>query len=272
MIKVIYKSVTIFFVFLMIINIVQGLEFELSSFPSECDNLAKIDITLEKNKLQSGEEIKGEVFIGNLIKDTPAVYTIKLYKDNLIAWQTTIYKSASPGNNTYKLYQLIGFIPKIPVNSEGNWNMGMNVQIGDRCLYRTNKEIEVFNCDDGLKNGDEEGVDCGGSCSIDCTKSISFPHQIIYNQGYYMVNEKEEWKEVQIKSIPGTKTFNDGKWISGDGISFFGLPQKTIAVSAYGCCCMRCDESNYLFSCDFLTKGRYKLDNVGIWNCGWNIL
>lgn len=266
------KRVIYLVILLLILNTISGFEYELSSFPSECDSLAKVSVSLEKNKLQLGEEIKGHIFIGNLIKTTPAVYTIKLYKDNLIAWQTTIYKNAFPGNNTYKLYQLIGFIPKIPVNSEGILNLGMNVQIGDKCLYRTNNEIETFSCNDGIKNGDEEGIDCGDSCFIECDKSISFPHQLIFNKGYYIVEGSGEWIEVPIKSISGIKTFKGGKWISGEGISFFGLPKKTSSVSAYGCCCMQCDESNYLFSCDFLTKGRYLLDRVGIWSCGWNII
>ena len=49
-------------------------------------------------------------------------------------------------------------------NQEDNDNDG----IGNVCDSTPDGEANAPTCDDGIQNGDEEGVDCGGSCSNDC--------------------------------------------------------------------------------------------------------
>ena len=49
------------------------------------------------------------------------------------------------------------------------------------------------------------------------------------------------------------------------------MPKQTYMLTAYGCCCRKCDETNFLFNCDYVKDMRYKIENYGNWECGWTI-
>ncbi|MFH0906023.1 MAG: hypothetical protein V1824_01650 [archaeon] len=240
---------------------------------TDCPERGNFSIELNKLAYQQGERLSGDLLINNInVKASSGKMTVKLYKGNEFPWEiTTSIKDINAGEQVLPIYEFIKSLIAIPTNAEISKDWIFEVILWmDNCVFYDYKPIEVFSCSDKVMNGDEKGIDCEGSCQTDCPKSTQFQGQVIYRRAYYRTLDDYDWRETTINKLPLAKTFQSDSWIDGSKISV-NMPKETYMLAAYGCCCRTCDESNFIFNCDYVRNTRYKLETYGIWECGWNI-
>ncbi len=233
----------------------------------DCIDRGAVSLELLKGDYFPGERLQGKIIITN--KNTEAstfIYTIKLSKDNYIPWEITKRKDIGPGTQILNLHQVFGGYLSTPYTAEiGRWKLQFITQVDD-CLWYDEKIIGIFTCSDGIQNGDERGIDCGGSCQLKCPTSTKFPGQVIFHKGYHKQKSKI-WTNMDINPIPTASTYKEGKWINGNQISL-SIPESADVVAAYGCCCAFCNNE---FKCNIYSNNRYKVQTYDEWECGWNI-
>ncbi len=72
--------------------------------------------------------------------------------------------SAAPASVTYKITSITANLVTLDINFGGGW-----------WRFVMQKQGVVPTCTDGLQNGDETGIDCGGSCPTTCLTQINLP-------------------------------------------------------------------------------------------------
>ncbi len=133
----------------------------------DCSARGSVILKLDKYDYQPGEAINGKIsIINNFPGDSPITYGLKLLKDGNSPWTLIKTKTIPPGNSTFYISQI--FRAGIPQEAaSGKWTVLLSATM-DSCIW-TNQEIfGIFSCSDNLLNGDEKGIDCGGSCKKEC--------------------------------------------------------------------------------------------------------
>ncbi|MAG50040.1 hypothetical protein CL621_00170 [archaeon] len=234
----------------------------------DCADRGLVSLELPKEAYFPGESIQGEVIITNKnIKSSPFSFIIKISKDNYIPWERSAIKNIDPGTQVLKLQHIFGGPLSTPYVAEiGDWELQLITQVDD-CVWYEKKIVDIFSCSDGIQNGNEKGVDCGGFCSLKCPVSTNFPGQVVYHKGYYKKEEGEIWRTMGINSLSIESTHMEGKWVEGNQISL-NVPLDTHSIAVYGCCCPSCNND---FQCNMWTDGRYKVKTYKGLECGWNI-
>lgn len=76
----------------------------------------------------------------------------------------------------------------------GSWNNNMlDTAIALYAAFRA-EEVKLPTCTDGTKNGDEEGVDCGGSCPVECEEKppVYPPVEVCNYDGFCDIDFNED--------------------------------------------------------------------------------
>lgn len=138
----------------------------------DCSARGNIQLTLDKTTYLPGDTITGTVSIDNKNSaDSPVTYTFKIYKGQNSPYALTEYRTVPAGQSKYTLSQI--FHAGVPPTAEtGRWALQFTGTM-DNCIWGIQpNEIKVFyvvSCSDGVLNGDETGIDCGGKCKQQCT-------------------------------------------------------------------------------------------------------
>lgn len=141
----------------------------------DCSARGSVTLRLEKYNIQPGDTITGNVKVINTNQiDSSITYSLNLIgPDGKSPWTSPLVKvyTVAPGESNYNLYQI--FRAGIPRDAKtGRWVVQLNAGM-DTCVWTNSEILAVFSCSDGSLNGDEEGVDCGGSCKQLCTGSAT---------------------------------------------------------------------------------------------------
>jgi len=234
----------------------------------DCIDRGVVSLELSKEKYFPGEKFQGGIIVTNkYIKASPFTFTIKLSKDNYVPWEITMRKKMDPGTSILKFEHIFASPLSVPYTAElGKWELQLITEVDD-CIFYEKKILDIFSCSDGIRNGDEENVDCGGSCPSKCPKSTKILGQVIFKSGYYKQKNKI-WTNMKINPLSGALIYKGGRWMDGSQISL-NIPPEADIVAAYGCCCTSCDSE---FKCGILTNNRYKVQSYNEWECGWNII
>lgn len=185
---------------IMILFIVMLLSLlSVNAAPVDCSTRGNVVLTLEKPSFQQGEAIQGKVSVfNNDQKDSAITYflTIINNKDGKSPWTLTTTKTVPPGNSTYGLSQL--FRAGVPSEATiGIWTVEFNAAM-DYCTWQNIERFGVFSCSDKVLNGDEEGVDCGGSCSNQCKTNVN----IQQSAGQQPQQDKPDIASYVVQSLP----------------------------------------------------------------------
>ncbi len=239
-----------------------------SALRLDCIDRGLVSLELPKKAYFPGEDLQGEVIITNkYIKSSSFIFTIKISKDNYVPWEITGSKNIDPGTHILKLQHIFGGPLSTPYIAEiGDWELQLISQVDD-CLWYEKEIVNIFSCSDGIRNGNEKGIDCGGSCPLKCPISTSFPGQVVYHRGYYKKEYGEIWRNMKIDSLSVESTHKEGTWIGGNQISL-NVPVSAYSIAVYGCCCPSCNND---FKCNIWTNNRHKVQTYNEWECGWNI-
>jgi hypothetical protein len=133
----------------------------------DCSARGNVILKLDKYDYQPGEAINGKIsIINNFPGDSPITYALKLFRDSNSPWTLIETRTVPPGNSTYYLSQI--FRSGIPRDAaSGKWAIQLSA-IMDSCIWTNTEILGIFSCSDNLLNGDEKGIDCGGSCNKAC--------------------------------------------------------------------------------------------------------
>ncbi len=136
----------------------------------DCSVRGSVVFTADKYGYMPGESIDGVIkIVNNHQSDSTVIYSLKLIRDGdgFNPLSLTERRTVPPGNSTYKLFQI--FRAGFPQDATtGKWLIQLNAGI-DTCIYQNTEVVSISTCSDGILNGEEEGVDCGGKCKKECT-------------------------------------------------------------------------------------------------------
>ena len=124
---------------------------------------------MDKTDFQPGEFLFGKITVVNKNpQDSPVTFSLRLFRDGKSVFDLVKIKTVSTGNSSYTIKSI--FFAGIPGDARsGKWVVQVNAAM-DNCVWTETEVIGVFSCSDEVLNGDEEGIDCGGSCSLECKK------------------------------------------------------------------------------------------------------
>jgi len=247
-----------------------NLEIRILDAIYNCKARGTVELNLAKAYYQPGELLTGTLEVWNKDqKPSLMAYDMSLHYKGIKWWSLSSTKQIPVGLDKVNLYLLSKASQvTVPFDApDGKWSVNVNVNI-DNCLWQLEKDLEVFECDNRVMDGDEDGIDCGGSCPLECKKVARYPGQVAYHTGYYKTSSSGRWSPIEIDAFG--PVFMGGAWYDGGNINM-NIPRGTYATAAYGCCCMECDASNFAFDCKYLATPRYNIDRYNIWSCGWNI-
>lgn len=135
----------------------------------DCSIRGNVVFTADKYNYMPGESFDGVIkIVNNHQLDSTIIYSLKLVRDRdaFTPLSLTERRTIPPGNSTYKLFQI--FRAGFPQDATtGKWFIQLNAGI-DTCIYQNTEVVSVSTCSDGILNGEEEGVDCGGQCKKAC--------------------------------------------------------------------------------------------------------
>src|SRR3989344_3320973 len=134
---------------------------------SDCSARGALYLDMDKADFQPGESLLGKITILNKNpQDSRATLSLKLFWEGKPVFNLVKAKTANPGNSSFTIKSI--FFAGIHGDAQaGKWVVQLTVAM-DNCVWTETEVVGVFSCSDKSLNGDEEGVDCGGSCKQEC--------------------------------------------------------------------------------------------------------